>query len=131
MDQEAKANRETPPALRAEITRYGGLNPYGKPQWRVVLAQNVLEQCFGVMRHLPMVSEDADVTDMAPELIEEGEFWIPRYSGKGWILERWFPTSTWGDQETWNNTYAEDGFTRMMGRFPRHGERPARTRRFH
>ena len=39
--------------MEREITRYGGLNPFGKPNWRVVLGQNVREQCFGTMRHMP------------------------------------------------------------------------------
>lgn len=122
MDACARAVRDTPRALMAEITRYGGLNPFGKPQWRVVLAQNVLEESHGVMRHMPLVSADADVTDIEPERVETGEFWTPRYDCKGWILERWFPSTAWGNSLDWRLATAEDGVTRMMGEYPRHGD---------
>jgi hypothetical protein len=126
MDAFAHALKDVPVALHREITRFGGLNPFGKPLWRVVLAQNVLEQSFGVMRHMPCVSADAmpdnEIPDVEPERIETGEFWTPRYSGRGWILERWFPASVWGSLQEWRLATAEDGETRMMGAFPRHGD---------
>lgn len=121
MDAYALANRETSRELAAELTRYGGVNPFGKPCWRVVLAQNCVDQSFGVMRHMPCVSADADVTDIEPEKIEAGEFWTPRYHGKGWVLERWFPATAWGSALDWRLATAEDGVTRMMGEYPRQG----------
>jgi hypothetical protein len=116
-------NRSTPRALREEITRYGGRNPFGGPNWRVVVAEDVIEYSRGIMRSMPDVSADADVTDIEPEKVEEGEFWTPRYPGvHGWILERWFPPEAWGEQDDWRLAAGEDGLTPMMGEWPRHGE---------
>jgi hypothetical protein len=122
MDPDRLAARETPREVQREVTRYGGLNPYGKPAWRVVLAQNVLEQSFGTMRHMPRVSAEADIADIEPERYESGEFWTPRYMTPGWILERWFPAHAWGSQDEWEQTTSEDGITKLKGGFPRNGD---------
>lgn len=120
MDAYAMAIWDTPAELLRELVRYGGTNPHGKPNWRVVLAQNVLDQSFGVMRHMPCVSAEAD-PDVEPERVDTGEFWTPRYQGRGWILERWFPATAWGTAAEWEQERAEDG-SRRMGEWPRHGE---------
>ena len=122
MNPHELATRGVPAALREEITRYGGQNPYGMPLWRVVLAENVREQCFGQMKHMPRVSADADLTDIEPEKFTSGEMWVPRYDSKGWILERWFPASAWGSQITWEHELAADGLTKLKGEWPRHGD---------
>ncbi len=122
MDSQRLATRDTPREMEREITRYGGLNPFGGPNWRVVLGQNVREQCFGTMRHMPCVSVDADIADIEPERYESGEFWVPRYSTPGWILERWFPPHAWGSQEAWEAVTSEDGVTRLKGAWPRQGD---------
>lgn len=116
------ANRDIPLELRREITRYGGMNPHCLPAWRVVWAQNVREQTFGGMRHMPRVSADADLTDIEPERYESGEIWVPRYAEKGAILERWFPGSTWGSQSDWEEAAGLDGVSRLKGDFPRQGD---------
>jgi hypothetical protein len=112
------------PALTKEITRFGGLNPFGGPVWRVVLAQNVFDQRFGQMRHMPQVNVDYVTPDMEiePEGFSAGEMWVPRYEGKGYCLERWFPASTWGALADWEHETSQDGVTQMMGEFPRHGD---------
>ncbi len=113
-------NRDIPAELTAEITRYGGLNPHLEPNWRVVWAQNVRMQTFGVMRHIPLISEEADLEGLEPERITTGEMWLPRYCQAGAILEKWFSASIWGDVFDWENELNEDG-GRRMGEFPRQG----------
>jgi hypothetical protein len=122
MSNPVDPNLDVPVDLVRKITRYGGLNPFGLPVWRVVRAENVLRQSFGIMRHMPDVSDDADMTDLEPERVEEGEFWTPRYQFDGWILERWFSAECWGDCLDWAHEMSEDGATPMMGEWPRHGE---------
>ena len=117
--------RDTPPDLTAALEQFGGRNPWGKPHWRVVRAERVRELRFGTMRHMPVVSADSDIEDLMavePERYESGAMWLPRYSLTGWVLERWFPATAWGDCEEWENQLAEDGVTRQLGLFPRHGD---------
>lgn len=116
--------RDTPRHLTAEIARYGGLNPFGGPIFRVVLAQNVLEQTFGTMRHMPLIDVDAvdDVPEIEPEYFSSGEIMIPRYNECGWILERWFPAQAWGSQLEWESETSQDEVTKLKGEFPRHGD---------
>ena len=118
------ATRNIRPELAREITRYGGMNPHGAPLWRVVWAENVKEQSFGQMRHMPRIAADCDLNmaEVEPERFESGELWIPRYSERGAILERWFPASVWGSQMDWEQELAEDGQTRLKGAWPRHGD---------
>lgn len=117
-----QALRDTPAEVTREITRFGGLNPFGRPQWRVVLAQNVLIHTFGTRCNMPAVSADADIEGITPESWESGEFFESRYPDHGWILEKWFPADTWGDRFTWEDARSLDGETRMMGEFPRQGD---------
>lgn len=119
------ATRDIAREIREEITRYGGSNPHGQPAWRVVWAQNVLEQSFGTISNMPRVGADIDVSEVSslePQSFESGEFWLPRYMNKGAILERWFPATTWGTRGDWESEMAEDGITRLKGEYPRHGD---------
>lgn len=116
--------RDTPRRLTAELSRYGGLNPFGTLNWRVVLAQNVREQTFGTMRNMPVLNADDvdDVPEVEPESFSSGELWVPRYDKEGWILERWFPDYAWGSQGDWEHETSQDGVTRLKGAFPRQGD---------
>jgi hypothetical protein len=123
MHPRERALLDVRPALAKEITRFGGLNPFGLPMWRVVLAQNVLEQRFGQMRHMPHINPDDVTADMEiePERFSSGEMWTTVYDGQGYCLERWFPAAAWGAVADWEHETSQDGVTRMMGEFPRHG----------
>ena len=125
MNLDALANKDIPAGLRGEITRYGGLNPFGRPFWRVVWAENVREQCFGTMSRMPRVEGSIDMAEVAnleAQSFESGEFWLPRYANQGAILERWFPGSTWGSREDWEQELAADGITPLKGPWPRQGD---------
>lgn len=124
MQSSERALFDIPVALVKEITRFGGLNPFGKPLWRVVLAENVLEQRFGQMRHMPQLCADdvEPVLEVEPEAWSAGEMWLPKYDGHGYCLERWFPANVWGSQVDWENITSQDEVTRLLGEFPRHGE---------
>lgn len=122
MDPRSLPTRDTPRHLTAELMRYGGINPFGGPIFRVVLAQNVREQSFGTMRHMPVIDVDSEVADPTPESFSSGELWVNRYNQDGWILERWFPAHAWGSQIDWEHETAQDGVTRLKGSFPRHGD---------
>jgi hypothetical protein len=40
----------------------------------------------------------------------------------GWILEKWFPASSYGTQAEWYSYKAVDGFTPMLGPYPECGD---------
>lgn len=124
MTHEDRPEKDTPQHIRNMLIEYGGRVPDGRPLWRLVLAQNCRLQCFGVMRHAPKVkdSSELDLRLVEPERVREGEFWVPRYKSKGWILQRWFPPQTWGTKEFWEREKSEDGITRLRGKFPEHGD---------
>ena len=124
MHPRERATLDVPRELQREIARFGGLNPFGGPMWRVVRAENVLEQRFGQMRQMPRLKADevGAVPEVEPEGWASGEMWLPRYDGQGYCLERWFSAGAWGSEWEWAQAMSQDGVTRMTGEFPRHGD---------
>lgn len=123
---EDRPEKDTPEWIQAELREYGGLSPDGQPIWRLVLARNCRIHCFGTMNHLSQdieaLPDDAKPTDVVPDRIEEGEFWVPRYDLAGWILQRWYPAFVWGSREKWEGEKSRDGRTRLMASYPQHGD---------
>src|SRR5271166_5169175 len=124
---EDRPERDTPEWIREELREYGGLSPDGQTIWRLVRAENCRIHCFGRLNHIvkEKVAKLGDTdhpVNITPDRIEEGEFWIPRYAAKGWILQRWFPASVWGTKEKWEGERAQDGRTRLMASYPQRGD---------
>lgn len=124
---EDRPEKDTPQHIIDELREYGGESPDGKPIWQLVLAQNCRNRCFGTMNHIDpglvaSMSDETRPTDIIPDRIEEGQFWIPRYSVKGWILRRWYPASVWGARSTWEGQKAKDGRTRLLAAYPQGGD---------
>ena len=121
---EDRPEKDTPEAISKMLAAYGGRVPDGRPLWRLVLAQNCRMQAFGVMRHAPKVADasELDLGEVQAERVEEGAFWIPRYKLPGWVLQRWFPPQTWGTRAEWESHRAEDGVTRLRGKYPENGD---------
>ena len=123
---EDRPEKDTPDWLQAMLREYGGLSPDGQPIWRMVLAENCRIHCFGTLNHVSQsvadFPENARPTDLVPDRIEEGEFWIPRWRVKGWILQRWFPASAWGSRASWEGEKAKDGRTRLLAAWPQRGD---------
>lgn len=125
---EDRPDKDTPGHINEQLREYGGLSPDGQPIWQLVLAVNCRIRCRGTMNHMvdgfkaSEVPETALPTDTVPVRIEEGEFWVPRYKVRGWILRRWYPASVWGSEEKWSSEKAKDGRTRLLAAFPRRGD---------
>jgi len=124
---ENRPEKDTPQSLIDELREYGGESPDGQPIWRMVLAQNCRIHCYGVRYHISKekvaaMGDDSRPTDLLPDRCEEGEFWIPRYKIKGWILQRWFPASVWGSKAAWEGEKASDGRTRLLAAYPNRGD---------
>lgn len=124
---EDRPEKDTPDWVRQELIDYSGLSPNGLPLWRMVLAQNCRIHCFGWQNRIAKGRAEAIGEDpgakatFQPDGIEEGEFWIPRYRLEGWILEKWFPASTWGTKEHWEAQKARDGRHRLLASYPQYG----------
>lgn len=117
-----EAGRDTPRAIRKMLEEYGGQTPTGLPTWRLVRACDCRILCQGVMHHFPRGVE-IDI-NTRPERIEGGQFLLPRYRDlNGWILQRWFPPSTWGTAEQWQSHRAEAKDTPLFAAsFPTSGD---------
>jgi hypothetical protein len=125
------AERSTPSAVRRELARYGGLNQYARAHWRIVLSEERLVRRGGVFREMPsgeveqfQIADGGRVqyTPVKPERERSGYFDVPKYAVRGWILERWFPASMYGDRASWESVKSSDGVTPMMGPYPSEGE---------
>jgi hypothetical protein len=127
---EDRPEKDTPPSILKDLRAYGGLSPDGQPIWRLVLAENCRIHCFGTQNHISQgrlaeISKNDDPQQKGsfnPDRIEEGEFWVPRFRKRGWILQRWFPAHVWGTRDKWESEKARDGRTRLLAAYPQRGE---------
>ncbi len=124
---EDRPERDTPPWIMEQLRVYGGESPNGQPIWRLVLAENCRIHCFGTLNHIQpgvieSISDTTRPNDIVPDRIEEGDFWVPRYRQQGWILQRWFPASTWGTRAQWEGERAKDGRTQLLAAYPQCGD---------
>src|ERR1035438_9126805 len=122
---EDRPEKDTPQRVLDDLRDYGGESPDGQSIWRLVLAQNCRIHCFGRQNHVTtpdVIPDDYHPVNIVPDRIEEGEFWVPRYRCKAWILQRWFPASVWGARSTWEGERAPDGRTRLLAAYPNRGD---------
>lgn len=121
------------------ITRYGGKNPYGLSQWRLIVAADVMVKESGVYRDWSDGLATAEKGGLSFTPYSEG-LGMQRYENKpirvvtemrevpkypeseGWILEKWFPATAYGSREDWHSYKAADGFTPMLGPYPERGD---------
>lgn len=123
-------NKDAPKAIRDWLIKYAGNNPFGKPNWRVCLAQHVTRMSGGIFTEMPdgeNVMFDVDsrgrviYTPISPTRVTSGVFEIPRYPHEGWIMERWMPAHVWGPRQVWESHKSEDGSS-LLGPYPNEGE---------
>lgn len=121
---------DAPLAVRKRIKEYGGLNPFGVPNWRVCLAQHVIKKSAGILHdwgggELSQFEVDArgvvHYHDLHPKSVRTGVFELPRYQHDGWIVERWMPAHIWGSREDWASHKAADG-SQINGPYPNEGD---------
>lgn len=121
---------DAPKDIRNWLKRFAGLNPYGKTNWRVCLAQHRLATRGGVFHHLPTGEIEmfalgpggrVESRPMPGHKITSGMMEIPAYQGDGWIMERWMPAHIWGAREWWNAQRGEDG-SALLGPYPTEGD---------
>jgi hypothetical protein len=130
-----------PRGIQEFLTRYGGKSPFEQPQWRLLVGSDRLVKEAGVyrdwadglttaekggMRFEPtpnMPGCNFERYDNRPIRVVTEMREVRKYPhADGWILEKWFPASSYGTQEEWYSYKAIDGFTSMLGPYPERGD---------
>lgn len=123
-------NLETPRDVRERLLVLGGKNMQGLPLWRIVLAERRTALRGGTFYEFQENEEQFKFGNdnsyrydpihpvSAKICIQE----VPMYPCDGWILERLMPRWMFGSQEDWERQKGEDGFTPLMGPYPKNGD---------
>lgn len=134
-------NYKAPLAMQRFIKSFGGTNPYGQPKWRLVVAGEIFVREAGVWRDWAdgLTTAEKGGLNFTPNPDIPGVNY-QRYENtpdrvvteirdtrkypesEGWILERWFPASTFGTQENWYAQKSIDGLTPCLGPYPERGD---------
>ena len=113
-----RETHETPAAIRERITRAGGTNRHGEPNFRVVWGGSRLTWIGG-----RWTDRDAHGNPIR-EIIELRR--VPKYFPHDrWHIERWMPPELYGSPESWyaQTTETEDGIrVPALGPYPARGE---------
>jgi hypothetical protein len=113
-----RETHETPAAIEERITRAGGTNRYGEPQFRVV---------WGGAR-LAWIGGRWTDRDASGNVIREtvGLRRVPKYLPVDrWHVERWMPPESYGSPDEWRaqTTEIEDGIRiAALGPYPSRGD---------
>ena len=121
---------DAPRAIQKALLEHGGMVP-GRDiaMWRLVLAQNCLIKASGILHELPtgevsrlpfLQMGDGYIRSLLTGF-NQARSDLPKYPCEGWVLEKWFPASTWGTREEWASHRSEDGST-IMGAYPSEGD---------
>lgn len=130
---------DSPPVYRDFFIRVGGVNPFRKPMYRMVLAEKrrtleggnwfIWDENLSVAARGGFVEMRNELGDTElqqsteqPLRIESGIREVLKYpSHEGWIIERWCPASTYGFRDEWENHTMPDG-TLKLGPYPEYGD---------
>jgi hypothetical protein len=121
---------DAPKAVQMALAKWGGNNPYGEPNWRIVLAQNCVAKRGGILHDLGDGNQSVFAVGPKGKIVESkifdsvksGVVELPKYACEpGWIVEKWFPASTWGTPEQWAAHKSEDGTRLLCEEYPSRG----------
>lgn len=117
------------------------MNPFKQPQWRLIVSADRLIKEAGVWSDWAegLSTKEKGGLNFSPVADAPGVHY-QRYQNKplrvvtevretqkyphaeGWILEKWFPASSYGTREEWHSYKASDGVTPMLGPYPECGD---------
>jgi hypothetical protein len=108
---------EVPKDVAAHLTRVGGRNLYGEPNYRLVWGPSRLEWMGGKFEAKEFGGAHVGVHR------------VPRYHADEWVLERWLSPLEIGSKEAWDaRTERIDGHTvEPLGPYPSRGDYEAVT----
>lgn len=110
---------ETPKWLQDKITEAGGLNPHGKPNFRVIWGGDRLAWHGG-----EMTERDASGNVLRTVVTCRLERAYPEFADR-WLFECWLPPEAYGTLETWERDTVEwvrGQRIETLGPFPRQGD---------
>jgi len=119
----------TPSAVTSELLRYGGKNPYGLPNWRLIQAERHTVIRGGTWTDVDendnalLVDASGNEIPRPPTVTKTvtGIREVPLYPVKGWILEQWFPASEFGGRDQWEANKDQKTGLAVMGPYPSEG----------
>lgn len=108
----------TPDWARERLTRAGGLNRFGEPNFRVVWGSNLCDWIGGKW-------EDRDQAGNLVREVRELR-WELKYPWlkNRWIVERWLPPEKFGSVDDWfrrTKEWGEEGNLAQLGPYPSRG----------
>jgi hypothetical protein len=129
-----------PKETKRFLKRFGGVNPFGQPKWRLIVSEDCLVKEAGVWRDWAegLSTKEKGGLNFSSVPGQPGVNY-QRYQNKpirvvtevretqrypqadGWILESWFPASSYGTRADWYSYKADDGITPMLGPYPEEG----------
>jgi hypothetical protein len=111
--------KRAPQEIAERLARVGGLNRFGRPNFRVVWGWSRLTWIGG-----KWTDRDSATGGIIREVVELRR--VPKYLPHDrWHLERWLPPELYGPPERWyeRTVEREEGFSvPALGPFPREGE---------
>jgi hypothetical protein len=114
-----RESKRAPADIADRISRAGGLNPYGRPNFRVVWGWSRLTWIGG-----KWTDRDPATGGILREVVELRR--VPKYLPHDrWHLERWLPPALYGPPDEWYaNTVEHAGGLSVpaLGPYPREGE---------
>jgi hypothetical protein len=134
-------NHVVPRETERFLKRYGGVNPFGFPKWRLIVASDRMVKEAGVYRDWSdglSIAEKGGLNfepnpsapgcnfsryDNKPIRVVTEMREVRKYpQSEGWVLERWLPASAYGSPDEWFAYKAVDGITPMLGPYPECGD---------
>lgn len=109
-----RETHDTPANVQERLTRAGGLNRFGEPNYRAVWGWNRLSWIGGKFEDR---YDNGEVFRVRIELREE-----PKYPQVNrWHIEKWLPPESYGSPRFWEMTTKEEGVL-ALGPYPYRGE---------
>jgi hypothetical protein len=114
--------REPPAWVVEQITQAGGLNPFGRPNFRVIWGSNRFHTVGGMFKKIIPVKDDAGIESFIVTQVAEMRQLL-KYMPFRWWLERWCGPEVYGDREEWyRNTFDEESQLHVLGDYPTEGD---------
>ncbi len=116
--------REIPDWVAERIARLGGLNLYGRPNFRCIWGGNRTRLVGGMFNKVIQTRDDMIIGKVHTVVIPTAEMrTILSYHPFRWHLEKWLPPECYGSREEWyERTWDEESKLHVQGDYPTEGD---------